>query len=128
MALNRIPGALTGYTLDIEGGPRVRLRLARSSDARAIGKLLSQQQAPLDGVNPLRLLQYDPRDRYVICATALIDGGEQLVGVGAIDLGTGDEAEPDLLIVAPEGGGVLARLMWRVLMASAQATPGARAA
>lgn len=117
-----------GHTLDLADGRYVRLRLARSSDARAIEGLLSRQETSFDGVNALDLVQYDPRERYVVCATALIDGAERLVGLGAIDLVDGGNHEPDLLIVAPELGGALSELMWRVLVAAAQATPRARAA
>jgi hypothetical protein len=128
MADNWIPGALMGYTLNVDGGPRVRLRLARSSDARAIGELLSRQEASFDGVSPLALLQYDPRHRYVVCATALIDGAVRLVGLGAIDLAAGVDHEPDLLVVDPDIGGPLAELIWQVLVATARATSTARAA
>jgi hypothetical protein len=121
MAGNWIAGALMGHTLDIEGGPLVRVRLARSSDARAIAELLARQATPFGDVDVLALLQYDPRERYVICATALIDGLVTLVGVGAIDL-LGDEmAEPDLLVVDPEFEDDLARLLWRLLVGTASA-------
>ena len=36
------------------------------------------------------LVQFDPRLRYVLCACALIDSSERLVGVGAIELATGE--------------------------------------
>lgn len=114
-----------GYMLNIDGGLRVRLRLARSSDARAIGELLSRQEASFEGVNPFALLQYDPRNRYVVCATALIDGTVRLVGVGAVDLAAD---EPDLLIVDPDIGEPLAELLGQVLVATARATSSARAA
>lgn len=117
-----------GRTLEIEGGVRVRLRLARSSDAVAIAELLAQQATSFDEVNPRRLVQYDPRQRYVVCATRLIDGAEELVGVGAIDLLVDEEHEPDLLIVDPELGGPLATVMWRVLVGTAEVTSRARAA
>ena len=115
-----------GHTLNLEGGQRVRLRLARSSDARAIGDLFARQGTAFDDVDPRRLVQYDPRERYVVCATALIDGGERLVGVGAIDLTPGAEPEPDLLI--SELGDALASLLRRALMRAAEAKPVPRAA
>lgn len=115
-----------GRTLDLEGGQRARLRLARSSDARAIGDLLARQGISFDEVSPRGLVQYDPRERYVVCATALIDGAERLVGVGAIDLMTGADPEPDLLI--SELGGSLALLLRRALIRAAQARLVARAA
>ena len=128
MAENWIHGALMGYTIDVDGGIRVRLRLARSSDARAIAELLARHETPIDGAAAVELVQYDPRMRYVICATALINGAVRLVGVGAIDLVGDDEPEPDLLVVDPEIGGPLAELIWQVLVATAQATSVARAA
>ena len=115
-----------GHTLNLEDGERVRLRLARSSDARAIGDLLARQGTAFDDVDPRRLVEYDPRDRYVVCATALIDGGERLVGVGAIDLVRGAEPEPELLI--SELGDELASLLRRALMRAAEAKLVPRAA
>lgn len=117
-----------GQTLDVDGGMPVRLRLARSSDARAIAGLLARQETSFADVDPLALLQYDPRERYVLCATALIDGRVTLVGLGAIDLVADQEPEPDLLIVDPEFGGALSRLMWRVLVGAARSATRARAA
>ncbi len=123
-----ITGALLGRAFDVGGDARVRLRLARSSDARAVGELLSRQRSSLEDVDVSELLQYDPRQRYVICATALIDGRVTLVGLGAIDLVADEGPEPDLLIVAPELDGTLGELMWRVLVRAAQVTSGAEAA
>ena len=117
-----------GSTLNLDGGLRARLRLARSSDARAIADLLARHDTSLDRAGAIELVQYDPRTRYVICATALIDGAVRLVGVGAIDLVVEDDPEPDLLVVDPEVGGRLAEMMWQVLVATARATSVARAA
>lgn len=128
MAENWIAGALMGQTLQLDDGRPVRLRLARSSDARAIAELLAAQATSFDDVDPLELVQYDPRCRYVVCATALVDGLITLVGVGAIDLTAEGEPEPDLLIVDPGLGGALAELMWRVLVWAARGASQARAA
>src|SRR5437016_451586 len=110
MAESWITGALMGHTFHLDSGTRVRLRLARSSDVRAIGDLLARNAGVPDDVGALELVQFDPRARYVVCAAALIDGREQLVGVGAIDLVSDEVAEPDLLVVDPEVGGALSRL------------------
>ena len=80
-------------SFSLDGGLRVRLRLARPADASAIARLL--------GATPLearRLLRFDPAHRAVVCA---LDGSEGLVGVGAIDLR--EDAEPDVLAGAVPG-------------------------
>ncbi len=129
MAENWISGALLGRSLDLDGkGGRVRLRLARSSDVGAIGALLDRQPTSFGSGAAHALVQYDPRNRYVVCATALLGGAEQLVGLGAIDIRPDEDTEPDLLIVAPDLGGPLAELLWRVLVGTAGNARRARAA
>jgi hypothetical protein len=77
------PGALLGRTYPLPRGPRVRLRLPQSSDA---GEIRALGAGRLTELELARLLRFDPRQRLVICATALIDGSGRVVGVGAIDL------------------------------------------
>lgn len=129
MAENWISGALLGRALALdEDGPHVRLRLARSSDALAIGDLLARQPTAFEEGTAQALVQYNPRHRYVVCATTLLGGAERLVGLGAIDLYPHHDTEPDLLIVDPELGGPLPELLWRVLVGTAQSARRARAA
>jgi hypothetical protein len=76
----------------LPSGLRVRLRLTRSSDRNGIRALLERASV---GIEPIGLIRFDPRRRLVVCATALLDGRETVVGVGSIELGAG---EPDLVI------------------------------
>jgi hypothetical protein len=93
-----MPDSVFTRTLALPDGGRVRLRLARPADAPEVERLLGA--TPLD---VRRLLRFDPARRAVVCA---LNGREQLVGVGAIDLF--DDAEPD--VVAAELPGVEALL------------------
>lgn len=115
-----------GHALLLGSGVCVRLRLVHFSDVRAIGELIAKHGPPADNLAAERLVQFDPRRRYVVCAMALIDGAERLVGLGAIDLAS-RPAEPEVLIFDPEVGDELPRLLGQVLCAAAEAT-GARAA
>ena len=107
----------------------MRLRMARSSDAAAIRDLLEQRG---DDVELARLVHFDPRRRYVLCATTLIDASERLVGVGAIELGP---EEPSELLIDEQVEGVadeqvegVADLLRDVLVSRAGSVPRARAA
>lgn len=76
---------LSATTHELPGGLRVRLRLARPRDLRRIQALLracGHPEQPAD-----RLVHLDPRQRVVICATALTDEGVRLLGVTAKDVG-----------------------------------------
>jgi hypothetical protein len=84
----------------LENGLSVRLRLARSSDRRSIRELLERAGA---GVEPIGLVHFDPRRRVVVCATALLDGRETVVGVGSIALGA---PVPEVLVSDDRARGV----------------------
>jgi hypothetical protein len=95
-----VPGAETSplrRTYPLEGGPRVRLRLARRSDSVGVRALLAGRGIAASERDVLALLTYDPARRLVLCAFAPLGGVETLVGIGAIDLEPG--AEPDTLVV-----------------------------
>ena len=79
----------------------MRLRLAQSRDLRPIQALLRDLakagEGDLDGEGELeaerlvrleaeRLVRFDPRRRVVVCAGALLDGAERLVGICALDV------------------------------------------
>jgi hypothetical protein len=78
---------------ELARGPRVRLRLARSGDRVAIRRLLDRVGGLASEFEAARLVRSDPRHRIVICATALIDSAETLLGVGEIEL-HGDPCDP----------------------------------
>lgn len=94
-------------TYELSRGLRVRLRLVRLSDLPGLEELALACRLDVDGLGLARLVRRDPRERVVICATALVDGAERVVGVGAIDVAA---TEPDLLVVE-EGTDGLAELV-----------------
>ena len=71
----------------------VRLRLPHAGDADSLAALCARHGVTCD---PDALLHFDPLRRAVVCAAALTDGAERLVGVGAIDLHRG--AAPEILV------------------------------
>ncbi|HTX33256.1 MAG TPA: hypothetical protein VMD09_17890 [Solirubrobacteraceae bacterium] len=111
------PGALLGHVYTLGGGLLVRLRLARSSDAPAIKRLLEEQGRGGSDFEIARLVHFDPRRRYVVCATGLVDSTEVLLGVGAI--GLDGVIEPDLLIVDGQCPEQVAELLRTALVACA---------
>jgi hypothetical protein len=80
----------------LPSGVRVRLRLAHSRDSEAIRALLRAGREERPDLDVARLARANPRRRVVVCATALLDGAETVVGVGAIDV---EADRPDLLCV-----------------------------
>src|SRR5436309_15516096 len=100
--------------------------MARSSDLGPIRQLArSASGGPELELAPL--VQFDPRRRCVICATALIDAAERLVGVGSIDLDH-PGAGPDTLLVAGEHAEDVAALLAEALRFRAEQAARARAA
>ena len=96
------PGALLSTTHELADGSRVTLRLTRPSDAAGVRAFLeslspedrlarfrtSMPEVPEEVV--LGLTFYDPRERRVVAATALVDGVDRLVGLADVTLaGTG---------------------------------------
>jgi hypothetical protein len=73
------PGTLLATTHDADG-LRVRLRLARPSDARRLRGFL-EAHAPRLARHARRFTFYDPRERLVVLATAPLEGSEEIVGL-----------------------------------------------
>jgi hypothetical protein len=117
MARDFESGALLGHVYTLRSGLPVRLRLARTSDATAIRHLLERSGYTGSDLEPARLVHFDPRRRYVLCATGLVEKTETLLGVGAISLEAG--GEPDLLLVAEEQPQELRELLAHALVACA---------
>lgn len=120
-------GALLGHSYALGGGPGVRLRLARPSDLRLIRELLERRDGPLRDLSAARLANFDPRREWVLCAAALVDGRETLLGIGAITLSAGVR-EPDLIITAEPSDEALHRLLARALTGAAEVIERSRAA
>lgn len=119
-----LPGALLGHVYELSDGTCVRLRLARGSDIQAVGKLLERDYLRTSASG---LLHYDPRREYVLCATALLDGRETLLGIGSIKL-DGAATEPALLVINEQAGDEIRRLLAEALIGKATASTRARAA
>ena len=100
-------------TFALPAGPRVRLRLAVSSDREPVRRLLAERGIDATELELRRLLQFDPARRRVACAFAPVDGRETLVGVAAIDLEP--EASVDTLVVDERLTDGLGELMVGVL-------------
>ena len=105
----------------------MRLRLVHFSDMAAISELIRRHGGPAPDLWADRLVQFDPRRRYVVCAMALIDGAERLVGLAAIDLTSG-AGEPEALIFDPAVGADLSDVLREVACAAAEAAIRSRAA
>lgn len=82
-------------TTTLPDGRRLRVRLPHGRDRLGLIALHERLGAPLGELELTRALRFDPRTRAVACATAWVDGGELLVGYGAITLGA---EGPDLLV------------------------------
>ena len=93
-------------------GRRVRLRLARARDEESLRGLLRRSRSNHDGMEPERLARFDPRSAVVICATALVDSAQEVVGVGAADL---NGADPPDVVVDEEQDGALGELLRQAL-------------
>jgi hypothetical protein len=116
------PGALLATSYLLPGGMRVRLRLLAASDAERVRHLLAGAGQEPSDLELLRLTRFDPRRRLVLCATALIDGTDQLVGLGAIELGPRDgEPVPETVAVHPRAPDGLAQLISGALVGRARA-------
>jgi hypothetical protein len=92
--------------------------MARSSDAPAVARLLQSQGHARSDLEPARLVHFDLRLRYVLCATGLVNGAETLLGVGSICLD--GSTEPELLVVGRDLPKELTTLLRGALVACAE--------
>lgn len=123
------PGGLLARYYPLRRGPKVCLRLVRPRDLDGIRELLRDHAPQADELEPGRLVTFDLSRRLVLCATALIEHSERVLGVGAIDLETDDDLPaPSLLVVDRERTDGLERLLHDALTGQASAIRRARAA
>ena len=104
------PGALLATTHDA-AGLRVRLRLARPSDALQVRTFLEWHAPHLAG-EARRFTFYDPRERLVVAATAPIDGSERIVGLA--DMSSVSDERPLVIVDDRTPSGAVKRLLVRV--------------
>lgn len=122
------PGALLARSFVLPRGPRVRLRLLGPRDGHAVRDLGFRTGSELSELELARLVRFDPRTRVVICAAALLNGREALVGVGAITLNESSELTPDTMLVDGALSEGLDELLRQALVGRARALVRARAA
>lgn len=128
MASRINPGGLLAEYHALPGGPRVCLRLVRGRDAAGVRALYARHGTPLSELELARLVTLDLATQLVLCATALIDSAETVVGVGAIELEDGGRLAPSLVVVDEELADGLDALLVGALVAHADAMLRARAA
>lgn len=78
-------------THHLPDGRRARLRLPHRGDARAVERLADGDQAG-------KVLRFDPRRRLSVVATMPGEHGEEVVGAGTVERGSGEP--PELLAVS----------------------------
>ena len=125
MAVNRAPALLAHYH-PLPRGPRVCLRLARPRDLAGIADLYAREELAADDLSLAPLVSFDLARRLVLCATALLDSRETVVGVGVIELDR--PAEPTLIVVDRRETEGLTELLSDALVAHAGALVAGRAA
>jgi hypothetical protein len=103
----------------------VRLRLAQRRDLDAIRDLLATHADDPGDLEIARIVMADPRRRIAICATALVDHREAIVGFGAIEAGS---AQPDTVVVDATLTEGLAPLITDALLSRSATIAGRRAA
>jgi hypothetical protein len=121
------PGALMARVYTLPRGPRVCLRLVRIRDRDGIEDLLRRQGHTLSGWELAQLLRGDPRQRIILCATALLNSSETVLGVGRIELGPAGPG-PAWVIVDEDVTDGLAPLITHALTGRAEALARTRAA
>jgi len=119
MAVQRDPGALLAQYHPLPRGPRVCLRLVRRRDLAAIAKLYERQGIAVHELWLARLVSFDLLTMLVLCATALIDSRETVLGVGAIELDR--PTEPTVVVVDEDETDGLDELLTDALVAHATA-------
>jgi hypothetical protein len=122
------PGALLSRSYSLPRGPRVRLRLPAKRDEHAIAALLERCGVADHELRAAQLVRADPRRRLVLCAMALIDASETLLGVGDIELGPEGAGVPTTLVVDDELTDGLTALLRSALIGRARAISRSRAA
>jgi GNAT superfamily N-acetyltransferase len=101
------PGALLATTHDVGGGLRVRLRLARPSDALGVREFLDglspeTQGLRFPGAVPENLVREftftNPRERLVVAASAPLGGRNRVVGLADIGFARTGVAELGVVV------------------------------
>lgn len=122
------PGALLARSYALPRGPRVRLRLPSPLDSEQIRDLYARSDEELTDLELARLLRSDLRSFVAICASALIDGRDTLIGIGSINISEDDGVEYARVIVDHHHTDGLDELLCQALSGRAAAIAAGRAA
>jgi hypothetical protein len=120
------PGALLARSIALPEGVRVILRLARVRDLEPVQALVDREGGGLDHWEIAQLLHSSPRRRVVLCATALLDGHETVVGFGAVALDR-TAATPTLVVADRDRAPGLGSVLYEALLGRAESLARARA-
>ncbi len=101
-------------------GKRVTMRRVRLRDLDALRSIAARAGIVCEEFELARLVRSDPGDRLVLCATAVSDGSEVVLGVGVIEL-SGSATMPSLILVDPTVGRALSMLLAEALIDRARA-------
>ena len=114
------PGALLARSYLVSDDVRVTLRLARVRDLDAITDLFAREGNGLSRLEIARLLRSHPRERLMLCATALIAGRAEIVGFGTVSL-THQGVTPTLIVSDAARAPGLGALLAEALLGRAEA-------
>ena len=101
-------------------GKRLTMRRVRLRDLDALRSIAARAGIVCEEFELARLVRSDPGERLVLCATALRDGTEAVLGVGVIEL-SGSATMPSLILVDPTCGRPVAVLLAEALIDRARA-------
>lgn len=104
------------------------MRLAHRADAAGIRALHERSGCSIGEWQLARLLRADPRHRVTICATALLDGRDTIVGIGSVDISDEIELGDAHVVVDRDRTDGLTELLGYALLGRAAAIASARAA
>jgi hypothetical protein len=103
----------------LDGGVRVRLRLAHSGDERALRDLIERLGYEPSSSVLQELVRFDPQRRAITCASALVGGRERILGFGWIDLESPRRAST--VVVEPDYAVEVGRLLRQAMASRAAA-------
>ena len=102
--------AAAGHAVTLTDGTPVAVRRVRLRDLDALRAIAVRAGVVCEEFELARLVRSDPGDRLVLCAAAMRDGTEAVLGVGVIEL-SGITTMPSLILVDPVYGQPLAVLL-----------------
>lgn len=109
-----------GHAATLSDGTPLAMRRVRLRDLDALRCIAARAGVVCEEFELARLVRSDPGERLLLCATAVRDGNETVLGVGVIEL-SGVTTMPSLILVDPAYGRPLAVLLAEALLDGARA-------